>query len=293
VLHALLHGKLDEANPEPQRLEDALTSTLFGTLIIVEAWAVITAWFGLGPNDIASTARADAWFWPRLAFAEPDVVIRLGDYLVVVEAKYGSNRNDGEPECTEAEWKPHDQLFRQFRSVTTPLAERSLYAESLEEAIRRCHLVQIYAVDGRRRKKAEAECAQSKCNIPAEAVLRLATWQQLYSLLSVPSLETRRWAVDLRAYLERCGLDSFQGVGHHLEPAGASQRVLDWQPSIRLKRLDEVMMPPGSMRAIREWRAPATAMMSTRKWVAFQFPTMDARAGEAILAWRRSDGESR
>ena len=32
MLHAVLHHKLDETTPEPQRLEDALTSTVFGTL---------------------------------------------------------------------------------------------------------------------------------------------------------------------------------------------------------------------------------------------------------------------
>ena len=32
MLHAVLHHKLDETTPEPQRLEDAITSTVFGTL---------------------------------------------------------------------------------------------------------------------------------------------------------------------------------------------------------------------------------------------------------------------
>ena len=46
MLHALLHGKLQESNPEPERLEDALTSAVFGTLIWVEAWDVLigVAW---------------------------------------------------------------------------------------------------------------------------------------------------------------------------------------------------------------------------------------------------------
>jgi len=38
MLHALLHGKLDEAEPMPQRFEDVLTSTVFGTLVFAEAW---------------------------------------------------------------------------------------------------------------------------------------------------------------------------------------------------------------------------------------------------------------
>ena len=44
MLHALLHGKLDPTVAEPERLEDALTSTVFGTLAIVEAWDLIEDW---------------------------------------------------------------------------------------------------------------------------------------------------------------------------------------------------------------------------------------------------------
>ena len=34
MLHALLHGKLEESLPESDRREDALTSTVFGTLTL-------------------------------------------------------------------------------------------------------------------------------------------------------------------------------------------------------------------------------------------------------------------
>ena len=41
MLHAVLHHKLDETTPEPQRLEDALTSTVFGTLVMTDACDVL------------------------------------------------------------------------------------------------------------------------------------------------------------------------------------------------------------------------------------------------------------
>ena len=77
-----------------------------------------------------------------MAFAEPDVLLRLDGALVVVEAKYRSDRHDvavdvtGDPNCG-------DQLVQQFRSIATPSEERMQYAESIEQAIRRYQLVLV------------------------------------------------------------------------------------------------------------------------------------------------------
>ena len=95
MLHALLHGKLDLELPEPHRREDALTSIVFGTLRMVEAWDVLANWLDVEPLSSGQEGTVACWFWPRLAGAvEPDVVLRLGDTLVVVEAKYRSGRHD-------------------------------------------------------------------------------------------------------------------------------------------------------------------------------------------------------
>ncbi len=145
MLHAVLHGKLDESLPEPDRLEDALTSTVFGALVWTGSWDLLARWLRVGvsgDNDGTFAGRWDCWFWPRMAFAEPDVLLRLDGALVVVEAKYRSDRHDvavdvtGDPNCG-------DQLVRQFRSITTPSEERMQYAESIEQAIRRCQLVLV------------------------------------------------------------------------------------------------------------------------------------------------------
>ena len=94
MLHALLHRKLDESIPEPQRLEDALTSTVFGALVWMEAWDTLTQWLALPHSAATAGSSNGCWFWPRLAFAEPDVVLHMGNVLVVVEAKSRSGRHD-------------------------------------------------------------------------------------------------------------------------------------------------------------------------------------------------------
>ena len=97
MLHAVLHGKLDESLPEPDRLEDALTSTVFGALVWTGSWNLLARWLqgGASGGDADHVAgRWECWFWPRMAFAEPDVVLRLDGALVVVEAKYRSDRHD-------------------------------------------------------------------------------------------------------------------------------------------------------------------------------------------------------
>ncbi|MCH8130685.1 MAG: hypothetical protein IIC70_12405, partial [Acidobacteria bacterium] len=105
MLHALLHGKLDEKTPEPERLEDALTSTVFGTLVLADAGDVLADWLGRarrvdgGRRPVKDRRINGVWFWPQLALAEPDVVLRLGDELFVIEAKYRSDRHDAPPDA--------------------------------------------------------------------------------------------------------------------------------------------------------------------------------------------------
>jgi hypothetical protein len=95
VLHALLHGKVDPAVPEPERREDALTSAVFGMLVLLEAWGLIAKWIKVSDWEPAAEGELDCWFWSRLAGgAEPDVVLRRGSVLIVIEAAVpvGSSR---------------------------------------------------------------------------------------------------------------------------------------------------------------------------------------------------------
>ena len=41
MLHSVPHGKLDESLPEPDRLKDALTSTVFGALVWTGSWDLL------------------------------------------------------------------------------------------------------------------------------------------------------------------------------------------------------------------------------------------------------------
>ena len=120
--------------------------------------------------------RWECWFWPRMAFAEPDVVLWLDGALVVVEAKYRSDRHDVAVDVT-ADPGRGDQLVRQYRSVTTSSGNRMPYAEPLEQAIRHCELVQVFLVNARRQRRARREWAESRGHLPPAATLRFVTWQ--------------------------------------------------------------------------------------------------------------------
>lgn len=241
MLHALLHGKLDERIPEPQRLEDALTSTVFGTLLLVGRWEFLSQWLGgivPGSGDVETAC----YFWPRLRFAEPDVAVRVGDQLYVIESKFASGRHDkGVGDIgSEEELAAADQLVRQWQSVRD-LAQAEEFAgargdrAALQKAARECSMTQVFLVDGRRIRRGARELEESRARIAAsggapDARLRLRTWQDCYRRLACSSYRGQRWCEDLLAYLERCGLASYVGDWRVLKaaPSGAS-RVMRWR----------------------------------------------------------------
>ncbi len=228
MLHALLHGKLDPTVAEPNRLEDALTSTVFGTLAIVDAWGLIEDWLGVPASSTPAREEHECWFWPRLAGGvEPDVILRIGNTLVVVEAKYRSGRHD--LSLDEDEERPADQIVRQCRAVSPPHDSRSAYPDLLERAVRDCELVQTFVVDARRMRRARRERDESLALLPAGSTLRLVTWQELYRLLEAGHSATR-WGVALMSYLRSCGLASFRGIRRNLAGASDLESLADWRP---------------------------------------------------------------
>ena len=119
MLHALLHGKLDPNVAEPERREDALTSTVFGTLVLLEAWEVIGRWLKVAEWQTEGH-ELECWFWPRLTGGvEPDVVLRIGPFVAVVEAKYRSGRRGPSLDQVDNE-RPVDRIVRQHRAVSPP-----------------------------------------------------------------------------------------------------------------------------------------------------------------------------
>ena len=228
MLHALLHRKLDESIPEPQRLEDALTSTVFGVLVWMEAWDTLTQWLALPHSAATADSSNGCWFWPRLAVAEPDVVLHMGNVLVVVEAKYRSGRHDRIAAIDDAEPTLCDQLQLQHRCVVTPRDRRKPYPEPLERAIRECALVQVFIVDRRRLRQARREFEESKLVLP-HAVLNLVTWQDLFRILADSSTADARWSRDLVAYLQLLGLDTFDGIRMSATVIGELRSVGAWR----------------------------------------------------------------
>ena len=301
MLHAVLHGKLDESLPEPDRLEDALTSTVFGALVWTGSWDLLARWLRVGvsgDNDGTFAGRWDCWFWPRMAFAEPDVLLRLDGALVVVEAKYRSDRHDVAVDVT-GDPDRGDQLVRQFRSITTPSEERMQYAESIEQAIRQCQLVQVFLVDARRQRRAHREWEESKRRLSREATLlsreatlHFVTWQDLFYLLREPS-GSLRWAADLRGYLEHLDLDTFEGISRPRVSADDRRSVERWRTHQRLPRLRKTMSPvlDGAPEVLVRWRVPARNATSFGLRAAV-LRVVGRNASRSILAWRRS-GDSR
>jgi hypothetical protein len=289
MLHALLHGKLEQTVSEPQRLEDALTSSVFGTLVWLDAWDILERWLGVPrgtcPHNGEPPPR-ECWFWPRMAFAQPDVLLRLGNTLVVIEAKYGSGRHDLIA-ATDDDEDRCDQLVRQYRCIMEPLSRRGRYAEPIERAVRECRLVQVFVVDARRQRRARRELEQSKKRLPTEASLELVTWQSLFRMLNAEDVESHRWSADLSAYLQLSGLDTFDGISRNLATTEDFQTIQGWRSGFDTARphfLVASTVELSQAAALLGWRTPKDPEETT------SFCSIDPRILEgsgqgAILTW--------
>jgi hypothetical protein len=249
MLHALLHGKLDAGLSEPERLEDTLTSSVFGTLVLLGEWDLLARWLLQDPTAAQPDNTTGYWFWPRLSGAvEPDVVLRIGQVLVVVEAKYRSGRNDLAVDELDKE-RPVDQIVRQFHAVSPPHERRSPYPDLLERAVRDCRIVQAFVVDGRRMRSCRHEHQESKNRLPPGATLKLVTWQALYKLLLDPPSSGMPWATDLRKYLWLSELASFHGIRRRVADAAALQVISAWSPVLERTRIVPGLVAAGAMLA--------------------------------------------
>lgn len=180
MLFAELHGKLDPNAPDLERREDVLTSTTFGTLIVANATDMLVDWlnfarrFGpLGRLDQEPLGLADEppvkyWFWPTLTNAQPDVVLRIGRRLLVVEAKYGSaksksrTRNDSADPDAAAFMPIPDQLLREWQAVQPTVRGLGRYPEDLRDAIETRDRQLVYLVSARSSALRELADSQAK-----------------------------------------------------------------------------------------------------------------------------------
>ena len=118
---AELHGKL---SPKTERLEDLLTSNVFSFFKYSDREVFLKEYLNmLGFSVSSKEAReAEFMFWPRYEQnTEPDLVIRVGRYYILVEAKYFSDFDEGsgdikhqlvrEIECGSLDAKNYSQEF--------------------------------------------------------------------------------------------------------------------------------------------------------------------------------------
>jgi hypothetical protein len=214
MLHAELAGKIAPDAHDITRREDVLTSTVFGTLFLTEAWPCLMRWMAraqpvqhkekLAPMEGVVEARY--WFWPRLDDAEPDVVIQCGTKLLVVEAKYLSGKSGGSVFEGATVVEASDQLVREWRACC-PKAVVHSYPRDLCDAIGGCELHLIYLVRRARWARELRAVEESAAQIDG-ARFHLLTWEDLDDVLAS---HEARWARELRAYLHRRAVAAFRG----------------------------------------------------------------------------------
>lgn len=224
VLHALRAKKLLLDQSEPWRLEDGLTSMIFGTLLAARAVNICSAWLlkEFHPNK---DDELRMWFWPRLPLAEPDVIVQIENYVVVVEAKYGSDKH-GHDDPGEPQESVRDQLIRQVDSVTMIRNRTGTTLQDLARAIENSKVLFVYLVDARRSKNAHRDFSESRRKSSCEDMF-MVTWQDLYRLLKTNDDHNSQWIGDTCDVLELLGLDDFLGRWEYKQLL-AIEPILKW-----------------------------------------------------------------
>lgn len=267
MLFAELHGKLDPNAPDLERREDVLTSTTFGTLIVANATDVLVEWLNCArrfgargrldrePLGVVHERPVKYWFWPSLAGGtQPDVVLRIGDRLLVIEAKYGSAKGgagtdiEGTAEPDSEAFVP-DQLVREWQAIQPYISGLAWYPTELRDAIETCDRHLVYLVSARRTASALRELQDSQTKIrnatKEEVPLWLLTWQDLHGVLIRRSLNRQPdspWVADLARLLDhRRQLAAFLGFAHVLEPLGSgSENLKRWAGEWSSEKFSEV-----------------------------------------------------
>lgn len=207
MLHAELHGKIAHDVSNIARREDMLTSTVFGTLFTAGADATVRAWLAKARTPTGEplvlppdAAVDDYWFWPRLDGTEPDVLLRLGSLLVIVEAKYRSPRSSD------------DQLEREWTACKQPASP--VFRGDIRAAIDECSArALVYVVQRSRVARELPYVAQSITRVPG-ARMYLLTWEDLDEVL--PPRGGPRWQRELRQYLRVREITAFRGFASTL-----------------------------------------------------------------------------
>jgi hypothetical protein len=265
-----------EAN-DAERREDVLTSTVFGLLFATGAWETLMDWLkcarpvGHGAQlDAAPSDQQQYWFWPSLDRAEPDLVIRIGRVLMIIEAKYFSSKsgkdsiNATRPPTGAPEVK--DQLVREWRACS-PQAAIWNYPAALRDAIQECDRALVYLVR-RNRLARERRAAERSREQEPDARIYVLTWEDLDEVLAAEAGPL--WIVELRAYLHRKRLTAFRGFRAAIGKASLSAKLRVWTYA-SAKAGAEVRGAFASdalplLRRLASWRADRSCAASSAGW---------------------------
>lgn len=212
MIHAELRGKLSERNAE--RSEDVLTSDVFSFFKYADRrvflYELLKSWgLNVTPDE---ACQAEFRFWPQFSDGtEPDLVILVGDYYVLIEAKYHSGFG---------------------RETTTSKAQLIREMErGSDEAGRMGKQFELIAVTAHHFR------GQMLDQIPNDVrgVFHWTNWQQIALLVrhtlerGVPlTPETKAFAEDLYDLLLRKGLRGYAGLAileHHAGGIVRCERV--------------------------------------------------------------------
>lgn len=258
MLFAEIKGKLVPEAPGNERSEDVLTSTVFGTLFVARAFDILVKWLrcaraydGATIQGINEIEPFNYWFWPSLAESEPDLLLRLGNILFIIEAKYLSGKHDTHHDEDEEfldndidslvtggdENIPvSDQLVREWRSCDPNIAPTRHYSPELEKALVECRRVLIFLVSALKTRSALREFSESISRLEDarinDAEFYLLTWQDLNTVLVDHQFDelsrppSFSWTTELCELLERRGLSSFTGFKRNFRPWLTENKIL-------------------------------------------------------------------
>ncbi|MFB1485270.1 hypothetical protein [Corallococcus sp. RDP092CA] len=217
---AELHGKLGDGTNARDRMEDVLTSNVFGLLRCLESPALLVDWLKRSRPAVAGTRplvedpvhSADLHFWPRVRARELDVLVLLrgplGLHVIGVECKYESGKSNGPEDDTSDTAGSSDQLGYYMDALGADALPSRPYRP---EEVHRRSLVYLTAHAAMPRD--ELEVSLRKRRERSAIGLHWLAWRELAPHLpqGIRSGGTSRLLAELRQVLERRGLATFTG----------------------------------------------------------------------------------
>jgi len=214
MLQAILKGKLSR---EEERMEDLLTSCVFGILIHTHPDQILIPFLRLAINlqtdeSMDSILQDNSMvesveFWPNLKGegchpCEPDVdiVIRDSDGTlsrIFIEAKYHSGKSSLPDPMRN---KPYDQLAREFDNLQTLNRKKGITRSAV------IYLTADYSCPTQDLKESMMEYTAKRGQ---QARILWLSWRKLYMVLKTSVLGASGMAHDLVQFLEYLNLTSF------------------------------------------------------------------------------------